>query len=168
MLACAVTERGGVSCWGAGLLRDGYAARTLDALQLSGAVGVKELELQSMCLVFVDQSAECRIPLPFERRVWPKAIAVSGYLDSISCAIESGGAVSCAGTCARPFDGVCSYRFIDDFSLELDQPAVSLSVSVNAGCAVVKDKTVRCWGDNTNGLLGIDAGLWMPRQVVLD
>jgi Regulator of chromosome condensation (RCC1) repeat len=60
-----------------------------------------------------------------------------------ACAIRSGGAVYCWTDSDGPFERI-----------DLPQAAVSVSVGDFHACAVMNDRSVRCWGSNGLGTLG--------------
>ena len=86
------------------------------------------------------------------------AVAVNGG-DSTSCALLDNGTVSCWG-----YNGLGGLGVGDYANRQAPAAAIStttmgntaLDVQGGAGhtCALLSDKTVKCWGENTVGALG--------------
>ncbi|HMV65728.1 MAG TPA: MopE-related protein, partial [Myxococcota bacterium] len=87
-------------------------------------------------------------------------------LDGTMCAILDGGQVTCVGENGNGQLGVGSTENIGDHRFEMGdalarvnlgagRTATEVAVGTNHACALLDDQTVRCWGANANGQLGI-------------
>ncbi len=140
---CALLKGGGVKCWG---------ANDEGALGL-GDVGCRGTSPAQMgaALPFVDLGA---------------SVAAISVGDGHNCVLLDGGSVKCWG------DNYGGYLGLGDTESRGDEPgemgAMLAAVDLGAGkmaaavhaygdhtCAWLSDDTVKCWGDNLNGGLGL-------------
>lgn len=87
-------------------------------------------------------------------RAWPQQVAVG---DEITCVRMTNGTVQCCGTGRRGRLGTGGELVLSALLVEataLKGRAVSVATSDSAVCALMKDGSVQCWGDNERGELG--------------
>ncbi len=87
-------------------------------------------------------------------RAWPQQVAVG---DEITCVRMTDGTVQCCGTDRRGRLGTGGDLVLSALLVPasaLSGRAVSVATSDRAVCALMKDGSVQCWGDNERGELG--------------
>jgi alpha-tubulin suppressor-like RCC1 family protein len=175
---CALTEDGGVKCWGEnhfGQLGDGTTERRVapvDVVGLShGVIAIAAGGGQS-CAITSERRLKCwggydyhvsDNQLASERNIEPvdvpgfeggvKAIALGGSGDA--CAVGSDGSVTCWGNERRS-------EQVSVFGLRV--PTVAIAAGGFHACAAVKDGQVACWGRNTVGQTGSLPEPWNARD----
>ncbi len=132
--SCALTEAGGVKCWGwnpYGELGDGRACG------FSCPYVVSTSELDSGVV----------------------SIAAGGYH---TCAIKQDGSAMCWGANAsgQLGDGSVLYKVEPVAVTGLDGPVQKLTAGYNHTCALLESGGVQCWGDNQFGELGTGGSLY--------
>ena len=142
---CALLQDGGVSCWGVGDAGQLGTGDRLSRLQPRGADG-----------------SLARVRLTPGHR----AVGITAGLKH-SCALLDDGGVQCWGDNhgslgtgdrqAHGAQGLAANAALP--RIDLPGPAVSLSCGGDHTCAVLADGSLRCWGFNAHGQLGLgDAG----------
>jgi len=142
---CAILNDGGVKCWGSGDF---------------GQTGYGD------SMVRGDGAGEMGDNLPYVDLGTGKTATAISTLDNTTCAVLNDGSVKCWGKNANGQLGLGDTVNRGDDASEMGDnlPAVSLgtgktavAVSVGGGrvCAVLNDATVKCWGSNLFGTLGL-------------
>jgi alpha-tubulin suppressor-like RCC1 family protein len=136
--ACALRDDRSVWCWGA---------------NGSGQLGTGDK---------LDRSAPTQIS-------GLQALSISaGSLHT--CAVRVDGAVLCWGSCVYGAIGIpepitgCDVG-LSPLVVEGASPARSVSAGRDFTCAVMTDDTVKCWGENKKGQLGIDPAIVMKTHI---
>ena len=174
--ACALLADGTVRCWGAngsGQLGDGSTTASFTPVQVEGLIGATAVSVGRLhaCAVLEDETVWCwglnsngqlgdgsttLRTTPVQVAGLSGAVAVAaGY--NFSCATLGDGTARCWGNNANGQLG-------DNSTTQRTLP-VTVSGLANAtdvrvasrgyhACAVLADRTVRCWGRNANGQLG--------------
>ena len=97
--------------------------------------------------------------------------------NNFNCAIIDGGDVKCWGYNGNGQLGLGSYTTLGDSSnemgdhlpaLTLGQPAVDVSAGYDRACAVLLDGTLKCWGHNNYGQLGLGHTSQRPSPTTVD
>jgi hypothetical protein len=170
---CVVQLDGRVLCWGDnmyGTLGDGTkTARTKPTLVvgLTDVVGLKAGTVDSMCALIRGGTVKCwgsflggtytdAVTRPTEVEDLSDVVALDvGALSA--CAVVRDGTVQCFGNnnYGQLGDGMTSAkpRATPSPVVGLTQ-AVTVAVGQQHACALLKDGTARCWGDNSSGRLG--------------
>ena len=181
---CAITEAGGVKCWGwegrHGELGNGARTDSLHPVSVvglsSGAVAVSAGASHSCAVTTVgaikcwgenrhgqlgDGTTTTRLTPVDVVGLSSGAFAVSAGPFGISgrlstCAITEAGAVKCWGvnTQGQVGDGTTVDRHVPTSVVGLSSGMVAVSVGGDHACAVTAAGAVECWGDNTYGQLG--------------
>ncbi len=133
---CAVTNRGGVKCWGNngdGQLGDGTTTKRLIPVDVVGLTSG---------VVAVDVSRT--------KLYWPH------YSESYSCILLTNGGVKCWGFNynGQLGDGTTTNRIIPVDVVGLTGGAMAVSTGRSHTCAVTTQGGVKCWGSNWSGQLG--------------
>jgi alpha-tubulin suppressor-like RCC1 family protein len=129
---CAALTDGTVQCWGyngSGNLGNGTSTNSLTAVTTySNTAGNPALQvsagLYTGCAVFHDGTAEC----------W-------GNVGGNPAAPLLGNSLNAAGS-------------LTPVPVSMTNPATAISIGSSSACALMADKTVQCWGSNTQGELG--------------
>ena len=173
---CAVTQGGGVECWGAmGLSHSlpGHSARSsvpvrVGRLPIASAVSIGQ---QHTCVLLRNGTVECwgsnglgqlgdgstkdRAVPTLVRGLGGRAVAVSAGLEH-TCALLKGGAVACWG--ANRFgqlgDGSSRDRVRPVLVRGLSGAAIAVSAGGRHTCAVMRRGGVECWGADYFGQVG--------------
>lgn len=137
--SCAITEAGGVKCWGAndfGQLGDGTTIARRSPVDVSGLSG---------SIVAV----------------------VAGYAHS--CALTTTGAVKCWGlnNYGQLGDGTTSVRRTPVGVSSLSRGVIAISAGRAHTCALTYAYSVRCWGKNDRGQLGDGTTVNRPTPVTV-
>lgn len=165
--SCALESTGGVSCWGAGgLLGNGsgqpsaapvLVANVADALALSNEAGGQTCALlvngEVMCW---GSLAEGQALEPVLRGGLGSAVAVSAA-PIHSCALLANGQVQCWGRTDFGIlgDGTNSGAVTSDpVTVSGIGGAISLALGDLHSCALLGDRSVKCWGNGSLGQLG--------------
>ena len=152
---CALTTSGTVRCWGrneAGVLGNGESKKSALAADVVSLPAVTKIELgtSNACGLGKDQRAYCwgsgalaPVPWPGDANVIDVA-AGETYSDapaSGACIVRATGRVECGlpGS-ARTIKGV--------------EGATAVTAGRGFACALLRDKTVKCWGKRDAGQLG--------------
>jgi alpha-tubulin suppressor-like RCC1 family protein len=157
---CALLKDKTVRCWGSGrLLGDGIARENLPPTKVPGLGGVEQIRGAGLltCARLASGGVRCW-GLEGDRR----RRAASADLAELGAAVTDIAAAS-AHACARGTDG--GVRCWGDFAWAMGaapamrRPRISDAVQIASGddfeCAVTKSETVRCWGRNDDGQLGV-------------
>ena len=155
--ACTIDSQGGVRCWGnnsEGQLGDGTTISRWEPRPVPGLPPVRRLAVGHFltCALAANGSVWCWGGMhtgrlrPEQTTFAPRTVRSlsSGFLET--CAALDDGSVSCWGPGGTPAQ-VAGLT---------DVTAVSLG---SHACALRRDKTVWCWGNNGNGQLGTDDGV---------
>jgi alpha-tubulin suppressor-like RCC1 family protein len=175
--ACALTDLGGVQCWGYGLdgeLGDGSDANSNTPLDVAGlSSGVAQISLGSAfaCAVLVSGAAECWGAGGYGQLGDGTAttsntpVGVSGLSSGVTqisaggggaCVVLDSGGVQCWGLddLGELGDGGNSERDAPIDVVGLTSGIVQVTDGIDHACARAKGGTLTCWGDNANGELG--------------
>lgn len=175
--SCALTDNGGVKCWGDNYyaqLGDGTQIRRLTPVDVSGlSSGVTHLTAGSAhtCVVtnagavkcWGDNSAGQLGDGTVSRRLTP--VYVSGLSSGVSkvaagyghtCAITSSGGVKCWGWngYGQLGDGTTTTRITPVDVSGLSSGVVAIALGYKHTCALLDSGGVKCWGWNAYGQLG--------------
>jgi hypothetical protein len=173
--ACALDARGLVSCWGAndaGQLCDGTTVERPKAVPMSGVTGASAIAagLAHTCAIVGGRVRCCGSNSVGQlgdgtTTAQPGGAWVPGVRDAHAitagqahtCAVLAGGKVMCWGwnENGQLGDGTTENRLSPiAVSGVTDAVEVASSGLASSTCAVLRDRSVRCWGWNTTGLLG--------------
>jgi alpha-tubulin suppressor-like RCC1 family protein len=187
-LTCALTDGGGVKCWGATLVGDGtrdLRSTPVDVVGLGSGVQAITAGDWHVCALTEQGAVKCwgdnqKGQLgdgSTEERLLP--VAVTGLQNGVqqidagryaTCALMISGEVRCWGWLQSSFD------IFDDFQMQ-PVPVGGLNGGVQAVatggghvCALAAQaaapgSSIQCWGFNLNGQLGVNPG-WAPVDVV--
>jgi alpha-tubulin suppressor-like RCC1 family protein len=181
---CVILDNASVSCWGLGstgqLGNGGTSQQNSPTLTSSFGVGRNPVAISAgwshTCVLLDDGSVSCwgnnnygtfgdgsttnqNSPTPsMNFGAGRTAVAITSG-DSHTCAILDDGNVSCWGGNYKGQlgDGSTTDRNTPGLtnSLGVDRRAVSLSSGGTHTCAILDNGDVSCWGDNSNGKLGL-------------
>jgi alpha-tubulin suppressor-like RCC1 family protein len=173
---CVVMASGQVACWGNndnGQIGDGTLSPRARPTVLAAPTMVREvgLGINHSCALLMDGTAQCwgdgldgalgnmsttdsNIPVPVMGLTGATRIAVGG--DS-ACAIVTGNQVRCWGDNDNGQLGIATTADSNVAAAAITglTDVVELAAGADHFCARLMDGTVRCWGDNDNGQLGV-------------
>jgi alpha-tubulin suppressor-like RCC1 family protein len=186
---CAITGTGTIHCWGAGSigqLGNGQDNDSLTPVPVSGISTATSISAGDNHTCAVDAGmVKCwgenglgrlgngstvgsNLPVPVSNLsgVTAVAVALGGYH---SCAITSNGSVFCWGSNEFGQLGVGSGNPVPSSDVALQVAGISakaITAGLNHTCAILLiDDTVRCWGNNESGQLGIGDPSGTPKDV---
>ena len=178
--SCALLASGGVRCWGRNnggqLGGAGGGATKVDVTGITTATAIAA-GARSTCAVLADGTAQCwgnnadgQLGRGFGRWLLLRAAAVSGLAGATgvavsaqhACAVLGDGTVRCwgLGTTGQLGDGSFS---LDNNATRSSVPvtvsgltgAMAVAVGNGHSCSLRGDGSTECWGDNTQGRLGV-------------
>ena len=183
---CALTQSGGVKCWGVnqeGALGDGTTAFSspmpVDVVGLQSGVASISVGGTNGCAVSDAGGLKCwggggagqlgiGTPIdyssnsPANRNVPVEPIGLGSGVADVSvgsgsvCVLTTAGGVKCWG--ANYFgqlgDGTTTYRNVPTDVVGLGSGVTGISAGGDHTCAVMSNERVKCWGNNTYGQLG--------------
>lgn len=182
---CALTEAGGVKCWGAnyeGQLGDGSTQNRLTPVGVSGL-------RSGITAISTGESHACAITHVGAATCWgsgPLGDGSSHYaatpvlvpgLSSGVAAISAGSGYTCAIVAARAMcwganhfgqlgDGTTKPRLAPVDVDGLTSGPVEISAGLEHTCAITDAGRAKCWGDNLYGQIGDGTPTWEPVDVV--
>lgn len=185
--ACALTTTGGVKCWGTGAIGDGASAQRLvpvDALGVASGATDVAAGTDHTCARMATGSVKCWgrndngqlgdglrslfvVPATVDGLSSGVIAIASGIYHS--CAIVTGGTVSCWGL--NQFGQLGFDGNIDQTApvpvAGLPNGITALALGLDHSCALTAGGGVWCWGANSEGQLGDDSllGRHAPMQV---
>ncbi len=139
---CALLADGRVKCWGD---------------NAKGQLGIGDTEARG------DEPGELADALP-ATALGPEPVTALAAGDAFTCALRSSGIVVCWGDNAAGQLGVGSTNVIGDearemgarlVTVDLGAPVERVSAGETHACASLADGTVKCWGKNDAGELGL-------------
>jgi alpha-tubulin suppressor-like RCC1 family protein len=183
-VACAVLSGGSVECWGSGdQLGNGAETDSSTPVRVSGITSAIQVSVGSgsTCAVLSDHTVFCwgdggygqlgngttaSSATPVRVGGITSATQVSrGDFDGHTCAVLSGGTVSCWGAnwFGQLGDGVIDHGHKDSAGNDFSSTPVKVSGITNAtevsvgssgSCAILSGGSVECWGLGSTGALG--------------
>jgi alpha-tubulin suppressor-like RCC1 family protein len=162
--SCALTDTGGVKCWGAG-----YGVTPVDVPGLtSGVIG-----LSASCAITAAHGVKC-----WSSGAGLKASEVPGLESGVAavatagghgCALTAKGRVLCWGVNdhGQLGDGTRRDRDAPVNVVGLARGVVGIGVGSLSSCAVTLAGGIRCWGSNSAGELGDGTTVDRHRQVAV-
>ena len=174
--SCALTNTGGVKCWGHngdGELGDGSKIKRLEPVGVQGlSTGVSQISLgfDSGCAL-VSGGVQCwgyngngqlgdgtrstrKVPVPVKGLPGPVTQISAGW--DHTCAVTAANAVVCWGDnkFGELGDGSRTDRLKPVAVSGLSSGVKQVSAGYDHTCALLTGGTVKCWGNNRNGELG--------------
>ena len=189
--SCALMEAGGVKCWGingtGGALGDGGACGQV----CTTPIDVPGLESGLMSIAASDTGSTCAVTDAGGVKCWggnflgiPNccstptdvpglesgvvAVAVGGFH---GCALTQAGGLKCWGSnnVGQLGDGsACGEACAPTDVLGLESGVTAVTAGPFLTCALTTAGTVKCWGDNSFGQLGLGASDGKPHPLPLD
>lgn len=178
---CAVTTGGAAFCWGADTW--GQLGNGTPLADSNVPVPVTGLGAGTMADIAGGGVFTCGLTIGGGVKCWgyngdgelgnntttnsPVPVDVSGFSSGVSaiatgnyhtCAlITADGSVKCWGYngYGQLGDGTDTNRLVPTLVDGLGAPAIAISAGGNHTCALLNDGTIQCWGDNSDGELGI-------------
>lgn len=175
---CALIINGTVKCWGnnnSGQLGDGTTNSSNAPVSVVGLSNVIKIALGSSfgCALINDGTVSCwgdnrrgqlgngtyinNSLTPVKVKGINRAVKiVSG--ENHSCVLNDDNTLKCWGINLKGQIGISkySYRYEPENVLGLNQNVLDFSLGEFNTCALLQDKTVKCWGDNKSNQLGIN------------
>lgn len=167
---CAVMMDGAVKCWGngaSGQLGDFKVEKSDKPVVVPGLTNVADVGIGGnyACALIADGTVKCWgynqfntaseekaekvLPTTVKGVTGVKQIAVYG---DGTCALGNDGSVKCWGlSCGAGGPGLC----VKPFTVDKLANATSIAGGDEVMCAIMKDTTVQCFGNNNYGVLGI-------------
>ncbi len=157
---CAVTNGGGVTCWGYGQSDDPTLFQSyvpVDVPGLASGVAAIAAALDRTCALMSDGGVTCWGPnyapppgeslpdrfVPVDVSGLASGAAAIALGESNLCALTNGGGVACSGDSNTPVEVA-----------RLGSDVVAIAVGGQHTCAMTDDGAVKCWGSNVYGQLG--------------
>jgi len=174
---CALTDDGGVKCWGSnahGRLGDGTTTDSLtpvDVVGLQSGVSAIGLGAQHSCAALAAGGVKCWGRSDFGQRgdgttadssVPVDVVGLSDVVVALdmgndhTCALTEGGAVYCWGqnTNNQIGDGTTTNRYTPVQVNGLSSGVVAIRSGSTHTCALTDDGGIKCWGRGNHGKLG--------------
>jgi alpha-tubulin suppressor-like RCC1 family protein len=176
--ACGLTQKGGIKCWGSNMF--GQTGDGTKTLQYSHPQDVQGLDPE-MTALSAGTYFSCGVTHAGGVQCWganwrgqlgngttdtpDQAVDVSGLTGGVAgialgnehaCALLDNGTVKCWGANGNGQlgDGTNDQRTTPVDVVGLEPGIVAIAAGGNRTCAITKQKTAVCWGDNPNGELG--------------
>ena len=177
--SCAVTTLGGAKCWGLGRfygIGDGTRVDRYEPVDVSGMTsGVQSIDAGYLhfCAVTTGGAVKCwgsnthgelgdasnsfrTVPVQVSGLTSGISQVRTSKSDTVTCALTTSGGVKCWG---RNHEGQLGDGTLTDRNVPADVTGLTSGVSQIAvggahACALLSDRTVKCWGDNVAGQLG--------------
>lgn len=186
---CAILAKGALKCWGSnshGQLGDGTTTSASSA-KLIAALSSGVVEggggTHHTCVRMSSGKVQCHgentygqlgdgtfknRKLPVEVLGLSDAVDLAVYDDG-ACALTKVGAVWCWGANERGTvgDGTFGHRNKPTRVVGMEAGVASITANWRTVCAVMADKSVRCWGSNEDGLFGDGLMDHHPRPVTI-
>jgi alpha-tubulin suppressor-like RCC1 family protein len=168
---CALLKDGTVQCWGAnsnGQLGNGTTSAPGPPTAVVGLGGAVQVSAGAShtCARLEDGTVRCWGLAPGLNST-PGDIGVSDVVDvsagyQHSCVVFQDGSVACWGCI---YDNCCGPGFnCGERPGTAKDPSVSQAVAISTGyehrCALLVDHSIKCWGNDGNGKLGIGPSDW--------
>jgi len=175
MFTCAVMTSGGVKCWGHNKLRELGNESRIDSLVpisvsgFSGSVTTIVAGFDHACALIVDGTLQCwgqnptgygyfydhsGHPVVLKNIHEPVQSIVIGF--SHTCVLTGSGGVKCWGwnDFGQLGNGSNELKEMPVDVVGLSSGVIAISGRYNSTCALLEGGAVKCWGENTAGLLG--------------
>ena len=173
---CAVLTSGAVQCWGdnvTGQLGTSAVFGSLAPLTMPGATGVTTVAAggSHTCVSFANGAVQCtgnngdgqlgNGTVLSSMSLVSAAGIISGVASTAalwnSCALLDGGAVRCWGDNpnGEVGNGASGADVLTPAAVALPSAARAVTTGASHSCAVMTDSSVRCWGSNGSGQLGL-------------
>jgi len=175
--ACALSDSGGVKCWGSnhsGAVGNDSTQNQLSPVDVVGLTsGVSSIFIGrfTSCAILDDNSVKCwggnyygqlgdgtneskKVPVDIAILGTSVVSIVSG--DSHTCALFAGGAVKCWGNndSGQLGDGTTDSSLVPVDVLRLDSGVTEITTAEKHSCALTSGGYAKCWGANVFGYLG--------------
>lgn len=166
---CALTNAGGVKCWGgneSGQIGDASRQNQSMPVDVVGLKsGVAAISAGSYHTCAVTNTGEVKCWGDLDARIVLRPVEVVGLTDSVAtvaagnghtCALTTAGAVKCWGYNGRGQlgDGTMQSQSTPVNVVGLGNGVVAIAANERHTCALTTDGGVKCWGWNESGQLG--------------
>jgi alpha-tubulin suppressor-like RCC1 family protein len=153
-VVCARTSAGAAKCWGLDAVDKSNFTSNVQRVSAAGA---------HACVLMKDGAMKCwgegawspTAKATFSNPVISSVTAISSG-DSFACALSVGGAVSCFGRNEQGELGANpdEDNHIQALAVRGVKDATAIGSAESHSCVVLRDKSISCWGSNTEGELG--------------
>jgi alpha-tubulin suppressor-like RCC1 family protein len=153
-VVCALTSSGAVKCWGLDAVDKSNFTSGVDRIAAAGA---------HACVLLKNGAVKCwgegawspDAKSTFANPLISRVSAISSG-DSFACALSVGGIVSCFGRNEQGELGANpdEDNHIEPMNVRDLKQATAISSAESHSCAILRDRSVSCWGSNTEGELG--------------
>ena len=177
MYTCALTDNGGVKCWGkngSGRLGDGTTEDRYSPVDVSGlATGVRSIAagLMHTCALTNAGGVKCwgdnefgqlgnnstnQSSVPVDVSGLSGGVTAIAVGDFHTCALTNSGGVKCWGDneFGQLGDGTGAQSSLPVDTLDLSSGINAISAAWGHTCALTSSGSMKCWGDNEFGQLG--------------